>query len=106
MIRVGESPPYSQIEFLVIADHTFEEPGFDWSNTECMVEKYVVELLEEMVAGRNKFQSVLRMLKDICIELDYAECLYDFYSFFLRTNYYIWITSIIGRTLIGEMLKT
>ena len=79
MIRVGESPPYSQIEFLVIADNTFVEPGLDWSITECMVKKYVVELLEEMVAGRKYSRFVFRMLMDICIGIDYAEYLYDFY---------------------------
>jgi predicted AAA+ superfamily ATPase len=77
-ILAGESPPYNQLELLEIVDNTFEELGLDWSNTECTVNNCVVELLEETVAGRKKSQFVLRMLKDMCIELDYAECLYDF----------------------------
>jgi hypothetical protein len=81
-ILAGESPPFNQFELTELADKTFEELGLDWSETEAVISRYAAELLEGMLAGAREADSVLAMLKDLCIELDYARYLYDFYRLY------------------------
>lgn len=78
-IFAGESPPFNQFELLELADKTFEELGLEWSNTEGIISNYATELLEEMLEGRKRVEDVLNVLKNICIELDHAPYLFDFY---------------------------
>jgi hypothetical protein len=78
-IFAGESPPFNQFELTELANKTFEELGLDWSDTERVISRYAAELLEEMLTGAREAESVLNILKDICIELDYARYLFDFY---------------------------
>lgn len=60
----------------------FDELDIDCSDQEKSVKDYASYLIREMLGGRMNAVSVLRTLKDICLELDYAEYLYDFYSLY------------------------
>jgi hypothetical protein len=48
-------------------------------HTKNTVRRYAVELLEEMLRGARPPQTVMNVLKGICIELDYARFLFGFY---------------------------
>lgn len=81
-ILAGEPPPFNQFDLRSIVDSVFDELDIDCSDQEKSVKDYASYLIREMLGGRMNAVSVLRTLKDICLELDYAEYLYDFYSLY------------------------
>ena len=78
-ILAGETPPYFQSELISLADKTFEELGLNWSDTERAVRRYAAELLADLLAGTREAASVLKSLKDLCLEMKRPPYLYDFY---------------------------
>lgn len=85
-ILAGWDPPFNQFEMTAVVDQTLAELGLDWSNQQTAVTEFAVVLLEEMLSGERSTQSVLQILTDICIELDYAGFLYDFYLLYFAQD--------------------
>lgn len=75
----GISPPFYQPELIPIADKALKELGLDWSDKEKAVRDYIVELLEKMLNGELSKKYVLGEIKDIHVEEDFRDDLYDFY---------------------------
>jgi len=53
--------------------------GLDWSDQKAVVADYVTELVSDIIAGQCVTETVLCILKDLCVELDYDKGLYSFY---------------------------
>ncbi|GHT57907.1 hypothetical protein AGMMS50239_01270 [Bacteroidia bacterium] len=78
-ILAGESEPINQFYAQDLAEKVLSELNLDYSDQEKIIKEYVLFLIEKSLNGEIDNFKTLEILKDICIELDYLNCLYDFY---------------------------
>jgi hypothetical protein len=78
-ILAGATEPFNQFEMVAIVDKALAELGCDWSDKEAVIKNYVAELLHQMLAHQIASRDTLRVLADMCLELDYPSSLLDFY---------------------------
>ena len=81
-ILAGESEPLNQFYAQELVDKIFCELNLDYSNKDEIIKDYALFLIEKSLNGEIDDFRVLNILKDICVELDYADYLYDFYLLF------------------------
>ena len=86
VILAGESKPYNQFELQSLTDNVFAELNIDYSNKEKIIKDYARYLIDKALKGEIDSFKVLSILKSICIELDYARYLYDFYSLYFAKD--------------------
>jgi hypothetical protein len=109
-ILAGQMPPFNYFEMASIVDKAFKELGYDWSDKEWAIKGYVAELLERMLQHEMASEETLSMLKDLCIELDYARFLMDFYLLYfaqedLRTSEIQWCWPDATRDNIESVIR-
>ena len=106
----GENEQTNQFELQKIADRTLKELELDYSDHDKVVENYICFLLDEAISERRNYKSVLKNLKDLCIELDYESSLYDFYSLYfakedLEYSTHQWYWENANRENIDQIIK-
>lgn len=77
----GISKPFNQFELKELTDKVFQELNLDTSEEERIILNYASYLINQ-VKDTKDIESTLSVLKDLCIELDYNDRLYDFYSLY------------------------
>jgi len=85
-ILAGQTEPFNQFEMVAIVDKVLAELGCEWSNKEAVIRDYVAELLHQMLAHQIASREALRILADMCIELDYPSDLLDFYLLYFAQD--------------------
>jgi hypothetical protein len=78
-ILAGATEPFNQFEMAATVDKALAELGCDWSDREAVIRNYVAELLHQMPAREIASRDALRVLADMCLELDYPSDLLEFY---------------------------
>ena len=78
----GIEKPYNQFELGELTDKVFEELNLDYQNEEKVLMNYVTYLALGVIEEKRDILNTLRILKDLCIHLDYDRRLYDFYSLY------------------------
>jgi hypothetical protein len=87
VILAGETAPYNEFELRELTSKIFDELRLDYSDTEKIIRSYASYLIDKAQVGEIETVTVLDILKEICIELDYAKYLYHFYSlYFAKTD--------------------
>ena len=86
IILAGESQPFNQFELQKLTDKVFGELHFDYSDKEKTIKNYVYYLVCEGLNGGIAIIKVLGSLKDLCVELDYEDYLYDFYLLYFAKD--------------------
>jgi hypothetical protein len=109
-ILAGATEPFNQFEMIAIVDKALAELGCDWSDKEAVIRDYVTELLQQMVAHQIMSRNALRILADMCIEMDYPRDLLDFYLLYfaqddLRTSQVQWHWLHATRDNIEEVIR-
>jgi hypothetical protein len=94
-ILAGEAGPFNQFAMVAIVDKALAELGCDWSDKEAVIRDYIAELLHQMFAHQIASRDALRILADMCLEMDYPSDLLDFYLLYfaqddLRTSEAQW----------------
>ncbi|WDF68674.1 hypothetical protein PQ465_20555 [Sphingobacterium oryzagri] len=79
IILAGESPPFNQFQIQEIANKVLTELQLDYSDKDQTIKNYACHLIKQSIDDQLDKRKVLDILKNICIELDYEEYLYDFY---------------------------
>lgn len=82
LFLAGENENTNQFELQNLANKTLDELGLDFSDKDKVINDYVYYLIDEAILGKKSYLSVLRALKDLCVELGYISFLYDFYSLY------------------------
>ena len=85
-IFAGESEPFNQFQLQSQAEKVFSELELDYSNKDQVIRNYACYLIDKALNKQMESFNVLNILKDICIELDYAKYLYDFYSLYFAKD--------------------
>ncbi|SCY97793.1 hypothetical protein [Flavobacterium caeni] len=106
----GENEQTNQFELQKIADRALNELKLDYSDREIVIENYICYLLDEAILEKRSYESVLKNLKDLCIELDYESSLYDFYSLYyaqddLKYSTHQWYWENANRENINQIIK-
>ena len=106
----GENEQTNQFELQKIADRVLNELKLDYSDRERVIENYICYLLDEAILKKRSYESVLKNLKDLCIELDYESSLYDFYSLYfaqddLKYSTHQWYWENANRENINQIIK-
>lgn len=106
----GENEHTNQFELQKIASRALDELGLDYSDREIVVRNYICYLLDEAISEKQSYESVLRYLKDLCIDLDYESSLYDFYSLYfaqhdLSYSTHQWYWENANRENIDQIIK-
>ena len=78
-ILAGETEPINQFYAQDLVEKILSELKLDYSDKEYVVKNYALFLIEKSLSSKLDNFKTLRILKDICVELDYADYLYDFY---------------------------
>lgn len=81
-ILAGENPPFNQFEMQKLTDKVLKELQLDYSDKERTVKKYAIYLIDQALAGQIDSLKVLKILEEICVELDYEKYLFDFYKLY------------------------
>jgi hypothetical protein len=110
VILAGITPFYNQFELKVLTDKVFDELNLDYSDADKAVKNYASFLIDQCLRGERNYISVLGILKDLCIELDYDKHLYDFYSLYfakddLLTSENQWYWDGADRSNIDRIIK-
>jgi hypothetical protein len=79
IILAGQSAPFNQFEMHALTTKVFNELELDYSNLQLAVENYTRFLIDQTLIGEIESLKTLRILKNICSELDLEKSLYDFY---------------------------
>lgn len=85
-ILAGEYEPYNQFQLQALTTRAFDELQLDYSNKDQTIKNYSCYLIDKSLNGELNSFKVLAILKDICIELDYASYLYDFYLLYFAKD--------------------
>jgi hypothetical protein len=85
-ILAGESEPYNQFYLQSLTDKILVELQIDISDKETIINNYISYLIKKALKGNLDHFKVLRILKDLCIELNYPSYLSDFYSLFFAKD--------------------
>lgn len=78
----GENAPYNQFEMERLTSRVFNELGLEYEDSELIIKNYACYLLKSALDEERSFITVLDILKDIYIELDFAKYLHDFYALY------------------------
>lgn len=106
----GENEKTNQFELQNIANKALTELNLDFSNEEMVINNYVCYLIDQAISKERSYESVLENLKNLCIELDYASYLYDFYSLFyaqedLKFDTHQWYWDNADRENINQIIE-
>jgi hypothetical protein len=82
IMLAGENAPFNQFELQELVNKVFEELHIDYSNKDQIIKNYASYLIDKALNNEMDSFEVLRILKNICIELDYEQYLYDFFSLY------------------------
>jgi hypothetical protein len=85
-ILAGETEPFNQFAIVAIVDKALAELGCDWSDKETVIRDHVAELLHQVLAHQIASRNALRVLADMCLELDYPSYLLDFYYLYFAQD--------------------
>lgn len=85
-ILAGEFEPYNQFQLQDLTTKVLDELQLDYSDKDQTIKNYACYLIDKSLGGELDNFKVLDTLKDICIELDYAKYLYDFYSLYFAKD--------------------
>ncbi len=89
VILAGESAPFNQFQMQALVDKVLLELHLDYTNTIQTIKNYACHLIDKSLNEEIRNFTVLKILKDICIELDYQKDLYNFYLlYFARSDLY------------------
>ena len=86
IILAGESEPFNQFQMQKLTDKVLYELRFDPSDKEKTINNYVYYLVSKALSGNVDTFEVLELLKDLCIELDLEDYLYDFYLLYFAKD--------------------
>jgi hypothetical protein len=86
VILAGESEPFNQFQLQKLTDKVLDELHLDYSDKKLIIKNYVFYLIDKALKGEIENNEVLKILKDICIELDYENYLYDFYLLYFAKD--------------------
>jgi hypothetical protein len=78
-ILAGYREPYNQFELQELANKVFKDFGLDYSDKDLTIKNYVYYLIEKTIGDSSSYLNTLRILTDICRELDYDKRYMDFY---------------------------
>lgn len=81
VILAGESPPYNQFELQRLTNKVLDELGLKYSDKDQVLKNYAIHLIDEVFKNNLDAYSVLKILKDICIETNH-DYYYKFYELF------------------------
>lgn len=81
VILAGESSPYNQFELQRLTNKVFDELNLNYSDKDKALKNYAYHLIDEVFQNNLEAYSVLKILKDICIETGY-DYFYEFYELF------------------------
>jgi hypothetical protein len=81
-ILAGESEPYNQFELQRLTDKILNELSLSIEDKDQIIKNYVCYLIDQTLKGEVQSLQTLRIIKNICIELNYEGYLYDFYSLY------------------------
>jgi hypothetical protein len=79
IILAGEIEPYDQFELQKLTSKILEELNLDFLDQKQVLKNCAYHLIKNSLNNEIEPLAVLKILKDICVELDYEENLYDFY---------------------------
>jgi len=82
----GTTKPYNQFYLDELTSKVFSELSLDYSDTETVLTNYATYLTGEGLSGNKNYFDILKTLKDICVRLDYAKFLYDFYLLYFALD--------------------
>lgn len=110
LFLAGENEKTNQFELQNLANKTLEELGLDFSDKENIIKSYVCYLVDEAILEKKSYLSVLKILKDLCIELAYESYLYDFYSLYyahedLKYDFHQWYWDNADRENINQVIE-
>ena len=86
IILAGETEPFNQFQMQELAVKVLAELQLDYLDKDQTIKKYACYLIDKSLDGEFESFKALDILKDICIELDYVEYLYDFYSLYFAKD--------------------
>ena len=75
----GTTRPYNQFELQDLTTKVLKDLGLDYCDTELTMKNYVYYLIKTSLNDPATFLNTLRILSDICRELDYDKSYMDFY---------------------------
>lgn len=81
-ILAGESKPFNQFQLRSLIDKVLDELHLDYSDRDLVIKNYTCYLIDRVLSKKLEIFNALNILKDICIELDNDESLFDFYLFY------------------------
>ncbi len=78
----GIEKPYNQFELHELTDKVFDELNLDFKDQDIVTTNYVTYLAKEVLGEKRDLFKTLRVIKDLCVDLDYNQKIYDFYSLY------------------------
>ena len=75
----GITRPYNQFELQDLTTKVLKDLGLDYSDRELTIKNYVYYLIKTSLNDPTTFLNTLRILNDICRDLDYDKKYMDFY---------------------------
>lgn len=81
IILAGESSPYNQFELQRLTNKVLDELDLKYSDKDRALKNYALHLIDEVFQNNLDAYSVLKILKDICIETNY-DYFNEFYELF------------------------
>jgi len=85
-ILAGENEPFNQFQMQELADKVLAELQLDYSDKDQTIKNYACYLIDKSLDGELDNFKVLKILKDICTELDFEPYLYDFFSLYFAKD--------------------
>lgn len=106
----GENENTNQFELQSLANKALSELKLDFSNEEKIINDYVCYLIDKAISKEKSHEYILEILKNLCIELEYASYLYDFYSLFyaqedLKYDTHQWYWENADRENINQVIE-
>jgi len=75
----GMVPPFSNFEVAARRDRVLEEQGIREPAPSEVINGYAAERLADLLAGKERPEETLAVVKDLCVAHDYSRELHDFY---------------------------
>lgn len=82
----GTTKPYNQFELIELTNIVLKDLLLDYSNPDVVVRDYVYFIIRTGLNDTDNYLSVLREIKDICIELDMEDEYMDFYLLYFAKD--------------------
>jgi hypothetical protein len=114
IILAGETRPFNQFELQALTSRALHELQLDYSDLDKTIKNYVCFLIEKVFETESDVLETLSMLKDLSLELDHKDYLYDFYLLHfakedLNYSNHQWYWDVVDRnnidTIIHEHLE-